>query len=242
MKKPYSICIANLFLLFSLNAYAAEKINFVTEAYPPFNFRVGSDYKGASVDQVRLMMKRTGISYTMEMMPWARALALATTQPGYCVFTTVHNKERDPKFKWIEPLLKSRTVLIRKAGKKVSPKTLNEAKAYVVGTQRDDFTQTILEENHFPKIDLATDLDLTMKKLMSGRIDLMPISEKYYDKLKRDGKPVESVLVLAEDIYSVACNKSIPDKTITELQGRLNTLISDGTQNKLFAKYGLKGD
>ncbi|WP_026187238.1 ABC transporter substrate-binding protein [Ensifer sp. BR816] len=225
-------------LLFPLAAQSAE-VKLVTESYPPFNFREGEDYKGASVEQVRLLMDNAGLQYTMEMMPWARALFLAENHEMHCVFTTVHNKERHARFKWVEPLLKSRTVLIRKVGSPANPKTLDEAKTFKVGTQRDDFTQTILEENGFPRIDLATDLELTLKKLLTGRIDLMPISEKYFDKLKRDGTPIESTLVLAEDIYSIACNPSVPDEVIGRMQKGLDKVIADGTQGRLFEKYGL---
>lgn len=235
--KSKFLSAAAIVLAFATNAYAGEKISLVTESYPPLNYREGEEYRGISVDQVRLMMKNAGIEYTMEMMPWARALSLATTQAGYCVFTTVHNKERDPKFKWVEPLLTSKTVLMRKAGSGVNPKTLDEAKAYVVGTQRDDFTETLLKENNFPKIDLAVDINLTLKKLMSGRIDLIPISDKYYDKLKREGIDVEAALLLAEDIYSIACNKSVSDETINTLQQQLDRLIIDGTQKQIFEKY-----
>lgn len=221
------------------NAKDPIQIHFVTESYPPFSFRDGVDLRGASVDQIKLIMKDTGIAYTMEIMPWARALSLATTQDSTCVFSTVHNAERDPKFKWIEPISKSRTLLISKEGSLAAPKTLEQAKAYIVGTQRDDFTHNILETNGFPRIDLAPDFSLTMKKLTSGRIDLMPISEIYYDKLRREGAPIKSVLLLAEDIYAIACNKTVPDTTITRLQKSLDTLIASGSQEKIYEQYGL---
>ncbi|MCG5478497.1 MAG: transporter substrate-binding domain-containing protein [Ensifer alkalisoli] len=220
----------------------AAELKMVTESYPPFNFREGDTYKGASVEQVRLLMEDSGIDHTMEMMPWARALFLAENHEMHCVFTTVHNQERDRRFKWVEPLLTSRTVLIRKSGSTASPKSLEEAKAFRVGTQRDDFTQTILEQNGFPRIDLAADLQLTLKKLMTGRIDLMPISEKYYVSLRRDGQPIEATLILAEDIYSIACNPSVPDELIGRMQKSLDKIIADGTQQRLFEKYGLASD
>ncbi|ODR92745.1 substrate-binding periplasmic protein [Sinorhizobium alkalisoli] len=227
--------------LLPFQAQAAE-LKMVTESYPPFNFREGDTYKGASVEQVRLLMEDAGIDHTMEMMPWARALFLAENHEMHCVFTTVHNQERDRRFKWVEPLLTSRTVLIRKSGSTANPKSLEEAKAFRVGTQRDDFTQTILEQNGFPRIDLAADLQLTLKKLMTGRIDLMPISEKYYVSLRRDGQPIEATLILAEDIYSIACNPSVPDELIGRMQKSLDKIIADGTQQRLFEKYGLASD
>ncbi|UVC07062.1 transporter substrate-binding domain-containing protein [Rhizobium sp. TH2] len=217
----------------------AEDIHLVTEEYPPFAFLEDGKYKGSSVDQVEILMKDAGLDYSMDMMPWARALALAERQPLHCVFTAAHNEERDPHFKWIEPLLAGRTLLIRKAGSKIAPKTIDEAKDYLVGTQRDDFTADLLKKHGFDKLDLAADFNLTLKKLMLGRIDLMPISEDYYGKLRSEGAKIESTLVLSEQIYSIACNKSVPDADIARMQAGLDKLIADGTQAALIKKYGL---
>lgn len=218
----------------------ADPLKFVTEEYPPFSYREAGAYKGASIDQVDLLMKDAGLQYSLEMMPWARALALAETQDTTCVFTTVHNKERDKHFKWVEPLLIDRTILVRRSGSGVEPGTLAEATKFVVGTQRGDFTADILKEKNFPKVDLASDFNLTLKKLLAGRIDLMPVSEKYYDKLKREGVRVDNVLLLTEQIYSIACNKSVADQDIARMQTSLSRLIHDGTQDKLFRQYGLE--
>ena len=208
----------------------AQTIKLDTEEYPPFNYREENAYKGSSVEQVKLLMQDAGLDYTIEMMPWARALSLATTQQDHCVFSTVHNAERDPKFKWVEPLLTNRTVLVRKAGSGVNPSTIDEAKAYSVGTQRDDYTQTILEAHQFPKVDLAVDQTLSLKKLLSGRIDLMPVSEDYFMVLKRQGTAVEVALVLTEDVFSIACNPGVSDEVVARMQSSLDKLIADGTQ------------
>ncbi|WP_412051940.1 substrate-binding periplasmic protein (plasmid) [Hoeflea sp. Naph1] len=219
----------------------AQTIKLNTEEYPPFNYREDNEYKGSSIEQVKLLMQDAGLDYTIEMMPWARALSLATTQKDHCVFSTVHNAERDPKFKWVEPLLTNRTVLVRKAGSGVSPSTIEEAKAYSVGTQRDDYTQTILEAHQFPKVDLAVDQTLSLKKLLSGRIDLMPVSEDYFMVLKRQGRAVELALVLTEDVFSIACNPGISDEVVARMQSSLDELIADGTQAMILEKYGVGG-
>ncbi|MDB5550839.1 MAG: hypothetical protein JWL86_823 [Rhizobium sp.] len=232
----YLIMIACL--LFGSVAQALD-IRLVTEEYPPFSFRENGKYKGSSIDQVDILMKQAGLDYTIDMMPWARALALAEKQPMHCVFSTAHNEERDPHFKWVEPLLTGRTLLIRKTGSKIDPHTIDEAKDYLVGTQRDDFTADLLKKHGFEKLDLASDFNLTLKKLMLGRIDLMPISEDYYGKLRNEGVGIESTLVLSEQIYSIACNKSVPDADVAKMQASLDKLIADGTQAALLKKYGL---
>jgi polar amino acid transport system substrate-binding protein len=230
--------IASIFALLATTAFA-DPLKLVTEEYPPYSFRDGAILKGTSIDQVNLLMKDAGLDHTVEIMPWARALALAERQPDHCVFTAAHNAERDPNFKWVEPLLAGRTLLIRKSGASVNPQNLDEARQFLVGATRNDFTADILKAKDFKRVDLATDFNLTLKKLTVGRIDLMPIAEDYYVKLRRDGAEIEKVLVLSEQIYSIACNKAVPDEQITKMQKSLDKLIADCSQAALFKKYGL---
>lgn len=230
--------IASLFAFLATTAFA-DPLKLVTEEYPPYSYRDGAILKGSSIDQVNLLMKDAGLDHTIEIMPWARALVLAEKQTDHCVFTTTHNAERDPHFKWVEPLLAGRTLLIRKTGASVNPENLDDAKQFLVGATRDDFTADILRAKEFKRVDLATDFNLNLKKLMLGRIDMMPIAEDYYVKLRHDGTEIEKVLVLSEQIYSVACNKAVPDETIAKMQKSLDKLIADGTQAALFKKYGL---
>lgn len=231
--------VAGMIALFA-TAAVAEPLKLVTEDYPPYAYRENGKLIGASVEQIERMMTATGQEYTMEMMPWARALALAEKQPRHCVFTTTHNAERDPHFKWVEPLLWGRTLLVRKAGTAVSPTTIEQARDFKVGATRDDFTADLLKAKGFAKIDLATDFNLNLKKLMLGRIDMMPMAEDYYNKLRREGTEIDRVLLLSEQIFSLACNKSVADEEIVRMQSALDRIIADGTQAKLFQKYGIE--
>ncbi|HEY0123208.1 MAG TPA: transporter substrate-binding domain-containing protein [Rhizobium sp.] len=234
-----------LLVLFSLSSYSllsvarAETITFTTEEYPPFNYRDGKTPVGATVEQVRKMMADIGIDYSIEVMPWARAYTQAQTMPMTCVFATAHNGERDKLFKWVEPLLVDRNILIRHTGSGVTAATLDEARNYIVGTWRDDYTETTLRQAKFLRIDVASDFKATLKKLMSNRIDLMPISELYFDKLKKDGNAVEKVAVLSEKSLGIACQKDFPDDLLKKMQTALNRLIADGTQKRIFLKYDL---
>lgn len=218
---------------------SAETITFTTEDYPPYNFREGGEYRGVGHDQVVALMKDVGAEFTIEMMPWARAFALAETEPMHCVFTTAHIPERHDRFKWVEPLAVDRNVMIGRTESGIKVKNVEEARAYTVGTQRNDYTQDLLERNGFPKIDLAADLDLTLKKLYSGRIDLMPISEKYFHELRAQGKPLEQHFVLSEQRFAVACNMGMPDDLIARMQTGLDKVIAEGQQDAIFTKYGM---
>lgn len=216
----------------------AQTVTFTTEDYAPFNYREGKEIKGATVEQVEKVMTEIGVDYTIEVMPWARALSLARTEPMTCVFATAHNGARDKLFKWVEPLLVDRNILITRKGSDVTASNLDEAKKYTIGTQRGDYTETTLQEKGFTKLDVASDFNATLRKLLGGRIDMMPISELYFDKLKAD-QPLEMVTVLSSQPMGIACEKSFPDDLLARMQAALDKLIANGDQKQIFLKYGL---
>lgn len=227
-----------LLCLPSFTSAGAATVSLLTEEYPPFSYRDGKAMKGASIDQIDTMMAAAGIGYTVEMMPWARAYSLAQTTPMTCVFTTAHNAKRDPMFKWVEPLLIDNNILITKSGSGISTMDLEEAKKYTIGTQREDYTETVLKEKGFAKLDVATDFNATLRKLLNGRIDMMPISEIYFDRLKTE-QPLEKVAVLSSQLMGIACEKGFPGDLLSKMQAALDKLIADGTQKAIFANYGL---
>ncbi|MFC5757089.1 substrate-binding periplasmic protein [Rhizobium sp. GCM10022189] len=231
-----------LLALLALPSFAApasaQTITFVTEEYAPFNYRDGKLIKGATVEQVEKIMADIGVGYTIDVMPWARAFSLARSTPMTCVFATAHNAARDSLFKWVEPLLVDRNILIARQDSDVSAGNLEEAKKYVVGTQRDDYTEVTLKENGFTKLDVASDFNATLRKLLGGRIDMMPISELYFDKLKAD-QPLKMVTVLSSQPMGIACEKNFPDDLLARMQASLDRLIASGEQKQIFLKYGL---
>jgi polar amino acid transport system substrate-binding protein len=231
--------LAVFFSLSFCTAAHGEAITFTTEEYPPFNYRDGKTPVGATVEQVQEIMTGIGVDYTIEVMPWARAYLQAQTTPMTCVFATAHDGTRDKSFKWVEPLLVDHNILIKHAGSAVTAATLADASKYIVGTWRNDYTEATLRQANFTRIDIANDFRATLKKLMSDRIDLMPISELYFDKLKQDGNAVEKVATLSEQPMGIACQKDFPDELRQKMQAALDRLIADGTQKRIFLKYGL---
>ncbi|PWE52651.1 ABC transporter substrate-binding protein [Metarhizobium album] len=226
-------------LCLASEAQAAE-ISFTTEEYPPYSYRQGDRYFGIGVEQIQAMMKDAGLQYDMEMMPWARAYATAQTQSRHCVFAAAHIAERDGLFKWVEPLLIDRNILVSRQGADIKVTNLEDARQYTIGTQRGDYTADLLKEKGFAKVDLAADFSLTLKKLLSERIELMPMSQNVYTELRKQGTPIEEVMVFSEQKLGIACHKDVDDATIDKMQKALDMLIADGRQDKIFIKYGMQ--
>ena len=217
----------------------AGEITFVTEEYAPFSFSDGTMVKGLAVEQVHRIAAAAGLTYRIEIMPWARAIALAERQQGHCVFTTGHNRARNRKFRWVEPLLKDQMVIVKRKGDRLAATTLEAARHQRIGAQRGDFAVEALREHGFTHIDLAANVAITLGKLKSGRIDLMPTSLKTYEKMLKEGQPVEKAMLLDGQIYGIACHKAMPPQIVSAMQKALDGLISSGQQDAIFAAYGL---
>lgn len=232
-----AILLVGLLLLPVRPTSAGETLHLTTEQYAPFNFDDGGEIAGLGAEQVREIMRRSGIGFEMELLPWSRAIGLARERPMTCVFTTAHTVDRDEHFKWVEPLLVERTLLVRAGGSGVEPADVAAATAFRTGTQTGDYTVELLRNAGFSKIDLARDLDLTLKKLLSGRVDLMAVSESFLHRLQDQGVPVEEVAVLHEQVFSIACSLQTPDQIVARMQKALTAMIDDGTQAEILSRY-----
>lgn len=226
--------------LWSSPLAAQQALTLTTESYPPFSYRdADGSYRGAGMEQVQAAMHEAGIPFTIEIMPWARAIALAETQPMHCVFAAARTTEREGRFKWITPLSAERTLLVRNSHSAVKAGTIKEARSYVIGTHRADYTEEILRWLDFSKVDLSADFAVTLNKLMEQRIDMMPMSEGVYETLKAEGRPLQDVIPLSRQELGIACNRGIPDPMIKAVQTGLYRVINDGRQDAIRMKYGL---
>jgi polar amino acid transport system substrate-binding protein len=219
---------------------AEEMVELKTESYPPFSYRdADGTYKGTAIEQVETIMRDAHLPYSLEMLPWARAIALAETKVNNCVFTTAMTPDRENRFKWVIPLSTSPNILVRHIDSDVRAATIDDAKRYMVGTHRGDYTEGLLTNWGFQKIDISADFDTSLRKLLDRRIDMMPMSENVYDRLKRNGTPVEKVMQFALQQFGIACQKDMADETIARMQNSLDAMKRDGRMAEIYRRYGL---
>lgn len=221
-------------------AKAQQPLVMLTEPNAPYAYQEpDGSFHGINVDQIVAIADGAGLPIKLDIMPWARALATGETEPMHCVYATARTAEREPRFKWVSPLGVARRILVRRAGSHIPATTLEEAKKFVVGTYRDDFTQHVLEALGFPNIDTSADTDTMLRKLMAGRIDLIPMSENMFRSMNNTEKSVERVVTLSEQPLGIACNRGVPDDIIARLQASLDRVRTDGRQQSIYQHYGI---
>jgi polar amino acid transport system substrate-binding protein len=201
--------------------------------------REGERVIGIGTDMVREIMARSGIAYTIDLLPWKRAYTEALERKDGCVYSTTRTPEREPLFKWIGPIGEADWVLMGRADRKLNLQTLDDARPYRIGTYNGDARDVYLRERGF-HVDPAPNDMTNPRKLMLGRIDLWAASIRrgsltlahlgYADK-------IAPVLVFNRIRVYLACNRAVSDELVTRMNGALEAMERDGSARAILHRY-----
>ncbi len=234
--------IFNCVLLICAFSSCAQKLNIVTENWPPYNYLdEHGEIKGKSTQALKQILAMAEIEYELEIKPWARSLQTAIKNKNTLIYSIYKTEERQDYFHWFCPILKPAPMHFYKLidNKKVKFKNLEQAKKFTIGINRGDWIHTHLlnlgfEENK--QLDVAAETEVNFKKLIAGRVDLLINSEEGMKRSLNSRKlPLNSVVKLMTLDLS---NKA-------EICFALNKTSSPELVNKIkqaFAKYrSIKG-
>ncbi len=180
MFKPMLLAVAASLLLGVATAQAApEKIELLTENFPPYNMAVdgknfarNENIHGIATDIIREMFQRAGVDYSLTLrFPWERIYKMALETPGYGVFVTARLAEREELFKWVGPIGPDDWVLLARSDSDIDVSSLDEAKQYRIGAYKGDaIGEHLLAQGLEPSLALRDQTNV--EKLQSGAIDL----------------------------------------------------------------------
>lgn len=220
-------------------AQTAPRLFLTTEASAPYSMREGERVVGIGTEMVRDIMTRSGIAYSIELLPWKRAYTTALERRDGCVFSTTRTPERESQFKWIGPIGEAEWVLMGRADRHLKVHNLEEARRYRIGTYNGDARDLYLRERGFD-VDSAPDDLLNPRKVVLGRIDLWAASVRRGSAtLARMGyaDKVVPVFVFNRIRVYLACNRAVPDALVKKMNGTLATMERDGTSRAILRKY-----
>jgi polar amino acid transport system substrate-binding protein len=220
-------------------AEPAPRLYLTTETSAPYSMREGDRVTGIGTDMVREIMARSGIAYSIDLLPWKRAYTAALERRDACVYSTTRTPEREPHFKWIGPIGEAEWVLMGRAGRHFDLHSLDDARAYRVGTYNGDARDQFLRARGF-NVDPAPIDSINPRKLMMGRIDLWAASIRRdsltVDRMGYAGKVVPVFVFNRIRVY-LACNRAVPDALVTRMNGALEAMERDGTTRAIVHKY-----
>jgi len=247
MRKTISTIAAALLLGATLaHAQVPDKINLLTENFPPYNmaddgknFARDEHITGIAADIVREMFKRAGIDYTLTLrFPWERIYGMALEQPNYGVFVTARLPEREELFKWVGPIGPDDWVLLARGDSPINLTSLDQARQYNIGAYKGDAIAEHLDGQGLQP-QLALRDQENVKKLIDGKIDLWATGDPAGRYLARqDGVTgLKRVLRFDSAELYLALNKQVADETVQKLKKALDQMRSEGVIDEINARY-----
>jgi polar amino acid transport system substrate-binding protein len=214
-------------------------LRLATEVSAPYSMREDGRVIGISTDMVREILDRSGVAYSIDVLPWKRAYTQALERQDGCVYSTTRTPEREPLFKWIGPIGEADWVLMARADRKLNLQTLDDARPYRIGTYNGDARDVYLRERGF-HVDPAPNDVTNPRKLMLGRIDLWAASTRgsgsTLARLGYAGKIVPVLVFNRIHVY-LACNRAVPDDLVTRMNGAVEAMERDGSARAILHRY-----
>jgi len=253
-----------LFVLVSHNTHAAndlndrkhiisaiENFNWVSEEYPPFNYKdpKTGEITGVGVEILFKIFDKIGVSrekINLKIYPWARGYDQLLNDPQTALFSTTYSEKRLKQMKFVGPIAMNIVAVIAPKFSNLSIESVDDLNKLKIGVIRDDIgEQLLLSAGVKPRLldQLNSGLSV-VKKLDSGRIDAISYahatSQILFKKANIDISKFEIIHVLKYSNMGYAFNNAVDERILTLMRKALDELVADGTVAELQMKYGLE--
>ncbi|RDH42790.1 amino acid ABC transporter substrate-binding protein [Zooshikella ganghwensis] len=191
----YEIFFLVLILIYSFSV-KADDLNFVTLEFPPIAYTDDNkEPTGFAVDAVRRISDKLGHKVSIKVLPWTRGLNMVKNGEADAIFTIYKNKEREQFIDFTQEIFVPQTLSFYinasssiDQGKDMELEVLKKYKIGVVSTisygKKFDGIKSDLN------LSSATNLLSNFKKLLAGRIDIVPSNTYVGDYILAQNKKV----------------------------------------------------
>lgn len=229
--------------LVSCLAMAQAPLKILSHELKPLSWQAEGRSQGAIYDLVQATQLELGVAYPTQFLPFKRGLYLTQTNPGYLFFPCLRIPEREAKFKWVGPLLKSRGVLYQLAHQPLV-QSLEELYALrqigvLLGSSSDDYLTSLGLTN----LRRLHSREESLHLLDMQRIDAVVMVDTALPPLLQALQlPAERIVASPVELfhgdYYLAFSLATPDEEIQRWQQALNTVLrAQGAT--IFARYYL---
>jgi polar amino acid transport system substrate-binding protein len=167
-----------LALMVSAPLMAAD-LTAYTEEWPPYNYAERGEVKGIATDVLRAVCAEAKVSCEFHLVPWARALAMASNTPNTLVYTTARKPSREHEFLWVGPLLPRTTWIYGKKERAPTIKNFTDLAQHRVGVVRGEASVQDLVAAGVPETSMVVDSSnaAVLKLLSRDWVDAMVDTE-----------------------------------------------------------------
>ncbi|EWH02133.1 substrate-binding periplasmic protein [Halomonas sp. BC04] len=216
-----------------------DELTFITEEYPPYNYKHGERLEGLSIETLERIFEETATPLSRDdihYLPWARGYETALTDPATVLFSTTRTEQRESLFQWVGPIATDRVTLIARRDSGIELDSLDDLMTgtYRVAVIREDIGAQRLQEAGIPsdQLHLAMSNVSALKMLERGRVDLWAYGEDVaFWLMEEHNLPIAdfmSVLTISKsDLYYALHRDTDPD-LVARMQTALDALRRRG--------------
>ncbi len=230
----------------SAQAQFLQEIDWMSEHYPPFNYREDGIAKGIATDVLLEIFRRMDFKKDpkeIRFYPWARSYRVLQQEPGTALYSMTFTEERSKMFRFVKPILFSTIDILAKKDRKLQIQSVEDMNQLKIGVIRDDVGEQLIRSLGVKdgSIEASNFAKNMVQKLDLGRLDAIAYGEvnaKWNMRLVGiDPTQYESVYVLKKAEMSFAFHKDTDPDLLQQLQKELDALHAEGFVEVAMKKY-----
>lgn len=226
--------------------FAQEKtVKFVTLEWEPY-YGPSLVNEGYFTDIVQEAYERIGYNISVRYVPWKRALYEGRQLYADALLGVYYSDERSKWLAFSEPVSEAENCFFARKGKNISWKSLEDLKPYTIGIEQGYSYSADFDSADFLKKEPVRKLELNVKKLLEGRIDLVLASRKRFLYWLNTNNPEARDLIevvphpLSSNLLYVAFPMLAAHSRVylRDFNEGLRQIKADGTYSNILLKHG----
>ncbi|CAM2913463.1 extracellular solute-binding protein [Ectopseudomonas mendocina] len=235
--------VAVLLLLGSLSAHlSAAELRLYTEDYRPFSYLQDGKPSGMAVAVIEALIRRTGETAHIELVPWTRGYHQVRHQADSALFSTVRTVQREAEFQWVGPIARGHTrfYTLKDAGLRVA--SLDDVRQLgTLAIPKQWYSYELLREQNLQNLyGVSTPQDM-LRMFRHGRVKLLLANTLTLDGMLAEqgmhaGQLQAQFDLMPNDSY-IAFSLHTDAARVARWQSALQDMRHDGSLERIYRHW-----
>jgi polar amino acid transport system substrate-binding protein len=231
----------SVLMLLQVGAQAVE-LELYTEENPPINFSRNGRPDGLATVVVEELLRRTGDTGNIQVVPWARGYKMAQSHPNVGLFVAVRTPEREALFKWVGPVSGSSTSFYSRRGAGLHIASLDDARRVAsIAVPREWYSHQVLRGLGFKNLELVPKPHEVARMTLRGRVSLMVYEDQLLPSLLAEigasMDDLERVHTFMRSNSYIVFSLGTADDVVQRWQRALDDMKGDGSFARIHARW-----
>lgn len=232
-----------LVLVLSFSLYG-KPLRIITVVEPPASYLDShGQLTGFSVEVVKAIQKSLNDKTVIEVLPEARAIHIARTEPNVLLFSFSRTTQREHEFYWIGQLSVKTWSVYALSSNPIEIQQLEQLhKVKAIGVVRGDIREEWLTEQGFDNLHPSVNHQQNIHRLRSGRLDLIAYeSQGIQHLLWEEGLTASEIKTVfnlkTSAVYMLMSKKLTDQKLMQNWKSAADKFKQSGQQQFLAEKW-----